>query len=98
MSRSAFRIFFISAAHDKASDRGARMNIVTNIHYLAAEVSFTDPTNTWMYSHSKSNCLETIPLLPCLGAGQMVSVTLIVTETHSGGITLHRQKLPPVFV
>jgi len=39
-----------------------------------------------------------ITLLPPLGAGQVMSDPLIVTETHSGGIALHGQKISPVFV
>ena len=32
-------------------------NIVTNAHHPAVEVSFTDPSNRWMNSHSKANSL-----------------------------------------
>ena len=32
----------------------------------------------------------TITMLPPLGAGQVMSDPLIVTETHSGGIALHK--------
>ena len=51
-----------------------------------------------MHSHSKSNTLQSIPLLPPLGAGQMMCLLLIITEAHNGGIALHRLKTTPVFV
>jgi len=61
-------------------------------------VPFTNPTNRRMHSHSTQNDLQTVPLLPSLGAGQMVCVHLIVTEVHNGGIALHRLKITPAFV
>jgi len=70
----------------------------TSVHPLTpAQVSFTYPTDRLMHIHSKTNCLQTIPLLFPLEAGQKVSGPLIVTETHNGGITLHTLKTIPVF-
>jgi len=39
-----------------------------------------------MYSHSKSNSLETIPLLPSLGAGQVVSARPSRSSSRSGNV------------